>query len=121
MSGESQFVEGEGLLAVWAGAAGADPGAEHVIVGAALLPGVSGVVVWALIDVAAPAASGRCRDDVGGMALTIPAGLLDAGWVAVALASAGRRQRAAATRASGLGRQAVDTQRKASPNTVQLR
>ena len=50
VSGEEQFVEGDGFLTVWAGAAGADPGAEAVAVGAALLSDVAGVAVRALVD-----------------------------------------------------------------------
>ena len=91
MSAEEQFVEGDGLLAVWAGAAGADPGAEDVAVLAALLPDVSGVAVWALVNTTASAASCGFEDDVVGMALTIAVGPLTTGWVAVALPSPGRR------------------------------
>ena len=66
MSGERQFIEGDGLLTVWAGAAGADPGEEDVAVLAALLPDVAGVAVWALVDAAGPACFGGLDDEVVG-------------------------------------------------------
>ncbi len=112
MSGEEQFVEGDGLLAVWAGAAGPDPGAEDVAVLAALLADVAGVAGWALVDPAAAASFSGLDDEVVGVALTIAVGPLATGWVAVALSSPGRRQRAAAARAAELGRHAVITRRE---------
>lgn len=77
LSGE-QIRQGDGFVAVWAGATGTDPSAELVAVGAALLAQEARTAGWALVDGPRAWYTGRKGGQCRGMAAS-PGGLAAGG------------------------------------------